>query len=263
MMVWTKVASLYKPAAPFIILVWFTFMFTLSLNLYRQYFAMASVMAAFYAFFVKEGSHLENKKNILIIGACLLLAFSFHTSSFMAVLFFAAILYMSRFKINKYIFIIVVIVTTISSTTILSSYINLLSNFVTVAQGITDRSYEFSAMLESRWEESRMLYILMICHIVYIIYADKYLSADKNYRLVYYGMVLCFILMPLTNQEILMRIRLYIDCIMVVGVGLTLFYSYNKSKLVNPLTLSFFIEFAYRMFNLYNLGLVHPLTIKF
>ena len=104
----------------------------------------------------------------------------------------------------------------------------------------------------------------MVIHLNYVWYADKVLKATNGSRFLFYAMVLSFILIPISLQEILLRIRIYMAPFMSISIALTLYYNIKQKGLgINiPLIFAFIVDLAYICFNLYNLGEFFPLQYK-
>ncbi len=266
--VWNKVCSLYGRAASYIMFMWYLFMFPLSLNLYRQYIAMAILMYSYYVFFIHNDSNkkfaITNKYNLLVI-ALLYIAFLFHTSSIIGSFMFIACFLLRRMRINKWLVIFIIIIITISANTVLKHLSNYVNTIVVVSQNVTGKGYELEGMLDTIWDDSRMQYIMMIIHIIYVWYSDKFLKSNSHLNFLYIAMILSFILIPIMQQEILLRIRIYIENIMTISIGILVYYyfSYKKISLrALPLLIAFTINIIYIFYNLYNLGQIFPLEFK-
>lgn len=263
--VWNKVCSLYGKAASYIMFMWYLFMFPLSLNLYRQYIAMAILMYSYYIFFIHYDSNKKLSKWNLLVVALLCIAFFFHTSSIIGSFMFIVCFLLRTVRINKIFVIIIIIAVTVSANTVLRDLFNYVNTIVLLSQDVTGKGYEFEGMLDSVWDESRMQYVVMIIHLIYVWYADKFLKSNPHLNFLYVAMILCFILIPITQQEILLRIRIYLENIMTIAIGILAYYyfSYKKISLRTfPLLLAFTINCIYAFYNLYNLGQDFPLEFK-
>lgn len=79
-------------------------------------------------------------------------------------------------------------------------------------------------------------------------------------------MALSFMLIPITQQEILLRIRIYIINFLAISLGI-LFYEYFVRRRVQhdsiPLLFAFLIEISYNLYILYDMGTMFPLNFKF
>lgn len=263
--VWDKICSMYGKAAPYIMFMWYLIMFPLSLNLYRQYIAMAILMYAYYLFFIHYDSNKKfSKWNLLVVGL-LCIAFLFHTSSIIGVFMFIACFLLRKVKINKWLTIFIIIVVTISANTVLKDLFNYINTIVVLTQSVTGKGYEFDGMLDSYWDESRMQYIIMIIHIIYVWNADKIFKSNPHLNFLYIAMILSFILIPITQQEILLRIRIYLINIMVIGMGILMYNFFIKSAINRRsvlLLIAFITDISYYIFKLYQLGQSFPLQFK-
>lgn len=264
--VWVKVCRMYGAAASCIMIVWYVYMFQLSLNLYRQYMAMAFLMFAFYVFFTNNNSTKIKYilKKYIVVVLLLILAFLFHTSSLIGVFLIAVCYCLKGVKINKWCVIALIIITTVSSSTLLSGFFNSMNSIVLMSQSVTGKTYEFEGMLDSQWDESRMLYMVMLIHIIYVWYADKIFKNNNHLKFLYVTMCLTFIIMPLTNQEIMLRIRIYLMNIVTISVGVMIYYylGYKKASHSSILLLAFTADALYFLYQLYGLGEEFPLQFK-
>lgn len=198
--VWDKVCSLYGKAASYIMFMWYLVMFPLSLNLYRQYIAMAILMYTYYIFFTHYDSNKKFSRWNLLVIALLCTAFFFHTSSIIGISMLVLCFLFRKIKINKWFTIFVIIAVTVSSNTILKDLFNSINTIVVLSQDVTGKGYDFEEMLDTVWDESRMQYVVMMFHIIYIWYADKYFKSNSHLNFLYIAMALCFILIPMTQQ---------------------------------------------------------------
>lgn len=265
--VWVKVCRMYGAAASCIMIVWYVYMFQLSLNLYRQYMAMALLMFAFYVYFTNDSTKIKlTLRKYIIVVLLIILAFLFHTSSLIGASLIVACYCLKGVKINKWCVIALIIATTVSSRTLLNVFFNSMNSIVLMSQSVTGKGYEFEGILDSQWDESRMLYMLMLVHIIYVWYADKIFKNNNNHlKFLYITMCFAFIIMPLTHQEILLRIRIYLMNIVTISVGVMIYYYFrNKNGLRHfPLFIAGIIDLSYFLYNLYNQGMAFPLEFRF
>lgn len=263
--VWVKVCRMYGAAASCIMIFWYAYMFQLSLNLYRQYIAMALLMFAYYVYFTNDSTQIKSVlKKYIVVVLLLTLAFLFHTSSLIGVFLIAACYYLKGIKINKWYVIFLIIITTVSSRTLLSVFFNSMNSIVMMSQSVTGKTYEFEGMLDSQWNESRMLYMVMLIHIIYVWYADKIFKNNNHLKFLYATMCLTFIIMPLTHQEILLRMRIYLMNIVTISVGILIYYYIRNKSSIRPISLyaAIILDLSYSLYDLYNQGLAFPLDFK-
>lgn len=263
--VWVKVCRMYGAAASCIMIFWYAYMFQLSLNLYRQYIAMALLMFAFYVYFTNDSTKIKFvfKKYIAVV-LLLTLAFLFHTSSLIGVFLITACYCLKGVKINKWYVIVLIIITTVSSRTLLSVFFNSMNSIVLMSQSVTGKGYEFGEMLDTQWDESRMLYAVMLIHIIYVWYADKIFKNNNHLKFLYITMCFAFIILPLTHQEILLRMRIYLMNIVTISVGILIYYYIRNKSSIRPISLyaAIILDLSYSLYDLYNQGLAFPLDFK-
>lgn len=261
---WANVSSLFGKASSVVMWLLYLNLYPLSMNLYRQYIAMAFLIIAYCVVTRKNYSfRLKDKANCFFI-ILLLLAFLFHTSSIAGMFLYFLCFLLCRININKWILLGSVAIVSISANTILVGAFEQFNIIVQSFQTISGKGYEFEEMLDTQWGESRMIYVLMVIHLIYVWYADKVLKATNGSRFLFYAMVLSFILIPISLQEILLRIRIYMAPFMSISIALTLYYNIKQKGLGSniPLIFAFIVDLAYICFNLYNLGEFFPLQYK-
>lgn len=211
------VSKFFGRAAPYIIFAWALYMFNLSMNLYRQYIALSILLLVY--------GLLTNKTTFrMILSVCLVvLAFTFHRSSVVGV-FVLILIYSFRNKIvNKWVFIMSCIISTIATYSILGNFFSIVGTYSDAYMALNERSYAAGEMLDSMYDKGRLLYVNLVFDIIVIWYGDRVMKYDCNLRYLYYVLAICLIITPLTQQEILMRMRLYLSNIMIVGYGLILY----------------------------------------
>lgn len=263
--VWVKVCRMYGQASFYIMIMWYMYMFPLSLNLYRQYIAMAILMYTYYIFFSQNSMETKRSKKIYIqIILLIYVAFLFHTSSIVGVFLILMCFLLKNLNINKWIIISLIIFSTVTSRTILNDLFNSVNSVIIISQSVTGKGYGFDEMLESQWDESRMLYIVMIIHIIYVWYADKIFKYNSHLKFLYIAMCLSFILIPITHQEILLRIRIYLINIMTIAIGVLIYHYFGRKNSLRPfpLFIGFLFDISYSFYNLYNQGIAFPLEFK-
>lgn len=238
----------FGKAAPYIVLGWALYLFNLSMNLYRQYIAMSLI---FYALYILLNQKVKKKK-LLGASICIILAYFFHRSSLVGVLCVFSIYFLRNHIVNKWILIGALMLTTVASMTVLSHIISVIGAYSDSFMAMNDRGYMATEMLQSQYDVGKMTYVNMLCSVVLIWYGDRVLNINAILRYFYLVMAICFIITPLTNQVILMRMRLYLTNFAVIGYGLTLYFNkklYNVSSnilLVIVVVYQIFYMFLYQ-----------------
>lgn len=260
---WVKVSSLFGKASWLVMFMLYITLFPLSMNLYRQYMAMAFLMIAFSLLMKRELPFNMKGWDIKITLFLIVLAFFFHTSSIAGLVMYFICYCCRNLNIHRMLLICIVLLTTFLSDTLLVSAFEQFNMIVETFQTVSNKGYGFEEMVDTQWDESRMKYVLMMIHIVYIWYADKVLKVNSKSRFLLYTMVFYFILLPISMQEIMLRIRTYLSPFMAIGIALTLYYSlnqkFNKASIPYPLLFASIVDFSYVIYNLYNLGELFPL----
>ena len=229
----TMVSMKFGKAAPYIVLGWVLYMFNLSMNLYRQYLAMSLIFCALY--FLINFSH--KRKRIMYSSICVILAYFFHHSSAIGVLMLILIFMLGKYKIKKWVFISMLLITTISAMTVLSNFFSLVGSYFDAYIAMNDRGYSASEMLDSMYDTGKMAYVNMLCGVIFIWYGDRVLDDNVTLRYFYLIFVICLIITPLTQEEILMRMRLYLTNFSVIGYGLIVYFNKRLYSLKSNLPL--------------------------
>lgn len=238
----------FGKAAPYIVLGWALYLFNLSMNLYRQYIAMSLI---FYALYILLSQKVKKKK-LLGASICIILAYFFHRSSLVGVLCVFSVYFLRNHIVNKWILIGALMLTTVASMTVLSHVFSVIGAYSDSYMAMNDRGYMATEILQSQYDVGKMTYVNMLCSVVLIWYGDRVLNINAILRYFYLVMAICFIITPLTNQEILMRMRLYLTNFAIIGYGLTLYFNkklYNVSSnilLVIVVVYQIFYMFLYQ-----------------
>lgn len=211
----------FGKAAPYIVLGWALYLFNLSMNLYRQYIAMSLIYYALYILL----SQKVKKKKLLGASICIILAYFFHRSSLVGVLCVFSIYFLRNHIVNKWILIGALLLTTVAYMTVLSHIISVIGAYSDSYMAMNDRGYMASDMLYNQYDFGKMTYVNMLCSAVLIWYGDRVLNSNVVLRYFYLVMAISLIITPITNQEILMRMRLYLTNFAVIGYGLTLYFN--------------------------------------
>lgn len=242
-----KVSQNYGKSASWIMILWWTFMHTLSFNLYRQYYAISFILLAYLLWTEKK-----YKWSLVYIT----LSIAFHTSSFLMIMVIFVTIYCSKWQYNKWLPICAVVLTTFFST-VFNNQISVLCDMVSLYyQSITGQLYEASEILDSKWETSSMLYPNMIVYIIWLWYGYKYCKENPQHKSLYNIFALTLILIPITRQEILMRLCLYLTAFCPIFLGLLMTSRYRKEPL---LVGTVFFHFAYYIYGLSSLLKEFPL----
>lgn len=255
-----KLALKYGKAAPYIVLGWILFLFNLSMNLYRQYIAMA-IMLIGYLFLLSN----KSRKHLIIASLCGIWAFLFHHSSAVGIVMMVIIYLLRNKQINKWWLIFGICITTVSSMTILKGLIESFGSYSDMYMEMNDRSYMASDMYDSMYDPSKVTYVNMLCSIIIVWYGDKVMRTNSHLRFLYYTLAFSLLVEPLMRQEILMRMRLYLVNFAFIGYGLIVYFSISKFciKKLFPLlvVVSFHIAYMYVYQNL-QLFVDFPLIFK-
>ncbi len=247
------VSQLFGKADKWIVFFWSVILFVSSYNLYRQYFSLSFILLGYYWFV---------KKKYIITFLFIILAVMFHTSAIVGIALIIGIYWIRNRKVHRNYLLIAVMLTTILSTTILSSFLEQLSFISNFYLQATEKSYTTEGMLETMYETSILTYPLMIAYMVFIWYGDKLIKEEPNYRFLFYLFSFALIINPLTNQEILMRIRLYLDAFVPVFLGI-LAYRYKRVSRYPILWISLLFVIARFIHLLNNNGIAFPLIFKY
>lgn len=252
----------FGKAAPYIVLGWALYLFNLSMNLYRQYIAMSAIFLALYIIL----SQHNKKKKILGAFFCIVLAYFFHHSSLVGALGLALIYLFRNYIINKWFLIGILVLTTVASMTVLAHIMSAVGAYSDAYMAMNDRGYMASDMLYNQYDLGKMTYVNMLCSAVLIWYGDRVLNSNAVLRYFYLVMAISLIITPLTNQEILMRMRLYLTNFAVIGYGLTLYFNKKLYNLTSNILLMIAVLFQISYLFLYQNSLLletYPLQFKY
>lgn len=236
-------AKYFGKATPYIVFFWYIVELVLSLNLYRQYLAMAFLMIAM-------GLYIKKK----YIWAIIFVIFGagYHTSALVVLLVFIVGYYLAKKKVNKWWIIGLIISGDIFSTIFLNyilSFANVFSMLFALGNG---NLYDSSYLLDTRYNMSIYTHIFILMFCIMTFYSDKIKDKYPNYRIIHYMTALYFIIYPFCNQEILMRISKYFGLFLPVMMGV-LYYYYNFQKkgrgtlVINMTLLAFVVYSVYYM----------------
>lgn len=247
------VSQLFGKADKWIVYFWSIILFVLSYNLYRQYYSLSFILLAYYWFF---------KKSYIKVSVFCVLAVLFHTSAIIGIAIIGSIYLLKNRNINRNYLLIAMILTSVFSSTILSSFLNSFSFISDWYIQETGKSYTTEYMLDTMYDRSVLVYPSMIVYLILIWYGDKMVKEIPVYRFLFYLFSFAVIINPITNQEILMRIRLYVDIFIPLFLGV-LAYRYKKVYQYPMLWIAFIFLITKFAYGLYHLGSVHPLQFKF
>lgn len=247
-----KISSLFGKAMPYIMISWYPILFSLSLNIYRQYVSISLIYLCIYFWY-------KGNKKISLIS--LITAILFHTSAISAVAFIILTILMCRKEINVWIYIILIIVSNISTQFILYRFLNLTAGFSSIFQMGNSNVYDIQSFSDSMYGTT-YTWILMIVNAACVYLSNKIKDLYTNYKFFHYASIIAYILYPICQQELLSRILLYVQMFIPITLGV-IFTHYKKNKGL-PYTIICFSLFTYFvMFYYYlnGLGIEHPYKI--
>lgn len=247
-----KISSLFGKAMPYIMISWYPILFSLSLNIYRQYVSISLIYLCIYFWY-------KGNKKISLIS--LITAILFHTSAISAVAFIILTILMCRKEINVWIYIILIIVSNISTQFILDRFLNLTAGFSSIFQMGNSNVYDIQSFSDSMYGTT-YTWILMIVNAACVYLSNKIKDLYTNYKFFHYSSIIAYILYPICQQELLSRILLYVQMFIPITLGV-IFTHYKKNKGL-PYTIICFSLFTYFvMFYYYlnGLGIEHPYKI--
>lgn len=247
-----KISSLFGKAMPYIMISWYPILFSLSLNIYRQYVSISLIYLCIYFWY-------KGNKKISLIS--LITAILFHTSAISAVAFIILTILMCRKEINVWIYIILIIVSNISTQFILDRFLNLTAGFSSIFQMGNSNVYDIQSFSDSMYGTT-YTWILMIVNAACVYLSNKIKDLYTNYKFFHYASIIAYILYPICQQELLSRILLYVQMFIPITLGV-IFTHYKKNKGL-PYTIICFSLFTYFvMFYYYlnGLSIEHPYKI--
>lgn len=250
-----RISSLYGKAQPYIIVFWYLLMFILSLNIYRQYVAMSFMMLAVWYLI-----HRKWKYAIILV----VLSVLFHTSSIVAIPFFVLAYFLTKKNISVYVWIALIVATSIMTNTFLRAFLQLSSGFQNIFLMGNSNSYDVMEFADSAYGTT-YIWILMIVNSIFIYFSDKIKNRYPHYAIFHYLTVITCILTPLCDQELLSRILLYAKMFMPITMGVS-YYHYVRSKKLTNGKLAMYVVSTIYIILFYNylikLGETNPYMIK-
>lgn len=214
-----KVSSLYGKAMPYIMALWYFTLFLLSLNIFRQYIALSLIyMAVWYVF---------NKRYILSL-TFIVAAVGFHTSAVIILPIIPLIYFLSLKEIPVYVWIGLVLVSTFASSLMLNfllSYGVLFESIFSMGNG---NVYSVLSLADDMYNNSYMA-LLSLSNCIVLFFASKIQNTYPNFKYFYIASALAFILIPICQHDIFMRMSLYLRIFVPVVTGVTL-YHYRKER---------------------------------
>lgn len=214
-----KISSLYGKAMPYIMALWYFTLFLLSINIFRQYIALSFIYLAVWS--------LLNKKYIFSI-VFVLAAVGFHTSAAIVIPIIPLVYFLSLKEIPVYAWIGLVLVSTFASNFMLNFLLNYGILFESIFSMGNGNIYSVLSIAEDMYDNSNM-YILSISNCIVLFFASKILNKYPYFKYFYIASALAFILIPICQHDIFMRMSLYLRICVPVVTGVTL-YHYRKER---------------------------------
>ena len=198
---------------------------------------------------------LHFNKNEIKKGICfILLTICFHTSSIIFLLMLLLIYKFRNLNINKWLFIVLVTITSIFNQQI----VNLMlwgANLISIYYFLLTGQLYSESLSETLYESSVLLLPNCITYIIWIYYGDKLCIKEPQYKVLFYIFTIGLILFPITRQEIFLRVCLYFVNFFPIFLGVLL-YKFKRSKIL-WISIIYYILFYFN--NLYSLSQSFPL----
>lgn len=247
-----KVSSLFGKAIPYIMVSWYPILFSLSLNIYRQYISISLIYLCIYFWY-------RGNKKISLIS--IITAILFHTSAISAIAFIILTILMCKKEINVWIYIIIIAFSNIGTQFILDKFLNLAAGFSFIFQMGNSNVYDIQGFSDSMYGTT-YTWILMIVNIICVYLSNKIKDIYPNYKFFHYASIIAYILYPICQQELLSRILLYVQMFIPITLGVMLTH-YKKSKGLPYIIICFslFTYFVMFFYYLNKMGNDHPYII--
>lgn len=248
-----KISSLFGKAMPYIMISWYPILFSLSLNIYRQYIAISLIYLCIYFWY-------EGSKKISIIS--LIIALLFHTSAISAVAFIGLAILMCKKEINVWIYIIIIAISNIGTQFVLDKFLNLTAGFSSIFQMGNSNVYEIQNFADSMYGTT-YTWIFMIVNAACVYLSNKIKDLYTNYKFFHYASIIAYVLYPICQQELLSRILLYAQMYVPITLGVMLTH-YKKTKGFPYIIICFslLIYFILFLYYLNEMGNDHPYIIR-
>lgn len=245
------VSSCFRRAAVYILLVWPIFMFTLSMNLYRQYIAISFVMIAVACVIRRSwwGALLFYVLGVLSHASALIMLpilIFYHTSR--------------RVVVNKYILVVLVVGTTVLADRLIAVMAYLVGVFQFAFGVFNNNEYTEELIAGTLYDVTCVRYVAMATYVVWVCCASGVARRYKAFRPIYYASAIAFIMAPISQQEILSRVHLYFMAFEPIFLGVLIIF-YRKTVLGCALiVLPLLFHLARYVYCLYLLGADFPLS---
>ena len=248
-----KISSLYGKAMPYIMISWYPILFSLSLNIYRQYIAISLIYLCIYFWY-------KGYKKISLVS--IITAILFHTSAISAIAFILLAILMCKKEINVWIYIIIIAISNIGTQFILDIFLNLTAGFSSIFQIGNSNVYDIREFSDSMYGTT-YTWILMIVNIACVYLSNRIKDLYLHYKYFHYASIIAYILYPICQQELLSRILLYVQMYIPITLGV-MFVHYRKDKGLPFVIICFslFIYFVMFFYYLNEMGNDHPYIIN-
>lgn len=214
-----KISSLFGKAMPYIMISWYPILFSLSLNIYRQYIAISLIYLCIYLW-------CKGYKKVSLIS--IMIAILFHTSAISAIAFILLVILMCKREINIWIYIAIIVISNIGTRFVLDRFLNLAAGFSSKFQIGNSNVYDIQGFSDSMYGTT-YTWILMIVNIACVYLSNKIKNLYLNYKYFHYASIIAYILYPICQQELLLRILLYVQMYVPITLGV-MFVHYKKIK---------------------------------
>ncbi|MCR4619458.1 MAG: EpsG family protein [Paludibacteraceae bacterium] len=250
-----KLSFRFINAAPIIMLLTTALLFCSSLNILRQYMAMSFLLLGLNEYLDKK----YIKTTILFIVSVL-----FHSVAAVFPLGVIFAMLCIRYKISKYILIVMVVVTTVLGMGMLTSFIERANQIMSLFSSFNSHATGIDNMLEREWEQN-FVWLKAFFAIITIYLGDNLKNKYRDYPVVFYIGVFYYIISPFCQQLELMRISMLWMMLLPYVWGMILYHFFQSRSVLKLVVFSPVVIFEIvRYFDrLTSIADSHPYIIKF
>lgn len=249
-----KFSVFFQKAAPLIFLLCFPFLFTTSINLFRQFLSMSLLLLSVYSYLNRK-----YKESFILFGA----AFLFH----IVVIFFPLVIPIEwlckKYKINKYWIIAILLTNTILGMSVLRPFLEIANSITASLTQMNTHTYNLESLIEEEWEQN-YVWLKTGLAVITILLSDSFKNENRIMSFLFYSCSFYYIISPFCQQLELSRIALLWRIFFPFLLGYMVYSYIKKQHLIKLLLISPVILFQYMVLfqNLSRISVLHPYIIR-
>lgn len=249
-----KFSNLLQKSAPIILILCFPFLFSSSINIFRQYLAMSFLLLSIHSYF-KE----QYIKTIILF----FVAFFFHVVILLFLIIIPIEWLCKKYRINKYWIITFVIINTILGMSVLRPFLDLANSMAASLESMNEHTYNLENLLENEWEQ-KYVWLKTFVAVITILLSDDFKDKNRIMSFLFYSCSFFYVINPLCQQLELSRIALLWRMFLPFLLGYMVYTYYKKKEIMKLLLLSMIILLEYITFfqKMTSISVEHPYIIK-